>query len=205
MITALGDRLASALVLVGAVPECEQELYSYGFFLLLSRGLFLLVTVSFGVMWGVPWESIAFYGLFTLLQSYAGGIHASRESTCLFWTTAAMLFSTGLIQWLKAPGREAAALGLLLVGSIGVTLLSPLESPGKPLTPEDWSLYRQRSLIVALGAAGGSLVSAALGWLAPLGIAAPALALEALLLAAGTAKAKNPQKCRKNKHFVIKS
>lgn len=194
MITALGNRLARALALSGAVPEGEQELYSYGFFLLLSKGIFLLVTAAFGAMWGVLWESIAFYGLFALLRSYAGGIHASRESTCLFWTTAAMLLSTGLIRWMEAPGREAVALGLLLAGLAGVALLSPLDSPEKPLPPEDRSLYRQRSLIVALGAAGVSLVSAALGWQTPLAIAAPTLILEALLLAIGTVKARKSAK-----------
>lgn len=188
MITALGNRLAHALALSGAVPEDEQELYSYGFFLLLSKSLFLLATAAFGAIWGVLLESIAFYGLFTLLRGYAGGIHASKEGTCLLWTTAAMFFSTGLIRLLETPGREVAALGLLLVGLIGVALLSPLDSPEKPLDLEDRSLYRRRSLVVILGAAGGSLVSAALGWLTPLAIAAPALTLEALLLVIGTVK-----------------
>lgn len=197
MITALGNRLARALALSGAVPEDEQELYSYGFFLLLSKGLFLLVTAAFGAIWGVLWESIAFYGLFALLRGYAGGIHASREETCLLWTTAAMFFSTGLIRWLETPGREAAALGQLLAGLIGVALLSPLDSLEKPLELEDRSLYRRRSLVVALGAAGGSLVSAALGWLTPLAIAAPALALEALLLAIGAVKIRKSAKMQK--------
>lgn len=194
MITALGDRLAHALVLTGAVPEGEQELYSYGFFLLLSKGLFLVVTAVFGTMWGVLWESIAFHTLFALLRGYAGGIHASKESTCLFWTTAAMLFSTGLIRWLTVPGRGAAALGLLLAGLAGIALFSPLDTPEKPLDPEYRKSYRRRSLTVALGAAGISLVSAALGWLAPLTIAAPALALEALLLSAETIKARKSAK-----------
>lgn len=197
MITALGDRLARALALSGAVPEGEQELYSYGFFLLLSKSLFLLVTAAFGAMWGVLCESIAFYGLFALLRGYAGGIHASKEGTCLLWTTAAMFFFTGLIRWLETPGREAAALRLLLAGLIGVALLSPLDSTEKPLDLEDRSLYRRRSLVVVLGAAGGSLVSAALGWLTPLAIAAPTLALEALLLVIGTVKIRKSAKMQK--------
>lgn len=194
MITALGDWLARKLALSGALPEGERELYSYGFFLLLSKGLFLAITAVFGAMWGVLWESIVFYGLFALLRGYAGGIHASREGTCQLWTTAAMLLSTGLIRWLEEPGREAMALWLLLAGLIGVALLSPLDSPEKPLAPEDRSLYRRRSLAVALGAAGISLASATLGWPVPLAIGAPALALEALLLAIGTVKAQKSAK-----------
>lgn len=194
MITALGDWLARKLAQSGAVPEGEQELYSYGFFLLLSKGIFLLVTAAFGAMWGVLWESIAFYCLFALLRGYAGGIHASSESACLLWTTAAMFFSTGLIRWLEAPGKKAAALGLLLAGFIGVALFSPLDTPEKPLDPDYRQFYRRRSLTVALGAAGVPLGSAALGWLTPLTIAAPAMALEALLLAIGTVKARKSAK-----------
>lgn len=207
MITALGDWLARKLTLSGAVPEEERELYSYGFFLLLSRGLFLAVTAAFGAMWGVLWESVAFYALFSLLRGYAGGIHASGESACQLWTTAAMLLSTGLIRWLEDHGREAVALGLLLAGLTGVALLSPLDAPEKPLAPEDRSLYRRRSLAAALGAAGGSLASAALGWPAPLAIAAPALALEALLLAIGTVKARKSAKTQESsalRHMLLK-
>lgn len=194
MITSLGNRLAHALALSGAVPEDEQELYSYGFFLLLSKGLFLVVTAAFGAMWGVLWESIAFHALFALLRGYAGGIHASSESACLFWTTVAMLFSTGIIRWLTVPGRGAAALGLLLAGLAGIALFSPLDTPEKPLDPEYRKSYRRRSLTVALGAAGVALVSAALGWFVPLAITAPAMALEALLLSAGKVDARKSAK-----------
>lgn len=194
MITALGDRLAQALVQSGAVPDEERELYSYGFFLLLSKGLFLLAAMAFGAMWGCLWESVLFYALFTLLRGYAGGYHAAKEHTCLICTTVAMLSATGLIRWLEAPGREAVALWLLLTGLVGVALLSPLDSPEKPLVTEDRNHYRRKSMTVTLAAAIGSLVSAALGWLAPIAIAAPALALEALLLAAGTVKAQKSAK-----------
>ncbi len=38
MITMLGDRIARAMVRAGAVPEDEQELYSYGSFFCCPRG-----------------------------------------------------------------------------------------------------------------------------------------------------------------------
>ncbi len=141
-------------------------------------------------MLGVLWESVLFYALFTLLRGYAGGIHAEKEGTCLICTTAAMFLATGLIRWLEAPSHGAAGLGLLLAGLTGVFVLSPLDTPEKPLSPEDRIRYRRLSLTVSLAAAGGSLVTAALGWVTPLAIAAPALALEGLLLTAGAVKGK---------------
>lgn len=195
MITSLGNRIARALVLAGVVPEDEQELYSYGFFLLLSRVLFFLVTASFGIMWGVLWESILFYALFSLLRGYAGGIHAEKESTCLICTTAVMLSATGLIRWLETPSHGAAGLGLLLTGLVGVFVLSPLDTPEKPLSPEDRTCYRRLSLTVSLAAVAGSLAIATLGWVTPLAIAAPAMSLEGLLLTAGAVK--NRKICKK--------
>lgn len=195
MITRLGDRIAWALVLAGAVPKDEQEMYSYGLFLLLSKGLFLLVTAVFGAMWGVLWESILFYTLFSLLRGYAGGIHAEKEGTCLIYTTAAMFLASWLIRWLEAPGNGKVGVGLLLAGLVEVHLFSPLDTPEKPLIPEDWIRYRQRSMAVALVATIGSLICAALGWFVPLAIAAPSLTLEGLLLTAGAVKNK---KIRKN-------
>ncbi len=190
MITALGDWLARKLALSGAVPEGERELYSYGFFLLLSKGLFLAITAVFGAMWGVLWESIVFYGLFALLRGYAGGIHASREGTCQLWTTAAMLLSTGLIRWLEDHGREAMALWLLLAGLIGVALLSPLDSPEKPLLAEDWRYYRRISRRLTAAYALLGVWAAAAGWPILYPIAASAT-LEGILLLAGNINQKN--------------
>ena len=194
VITNLGNRLACMLVQSGVVSDNEQELYGYGFFLLLSRAIFFLVTVTFGAIWGVLWEGIAFYGLFALIRGYAGGIHASREESCFLWTTVAIFLSTGLIRWLEVQDRKTIALGLLLVGLLGVVLLSPLDVPGKPLSPEDRNLYRKRSLIVALGASGFSLCSAGVGWLTPLTIVSTALALESVLLTIGTVKTQKSAK-----------
>lgn len=185
MITKLSNCISKALVLAGTIPGDEQELYSYGFFLLLSRGLFLLVTAAFGAMWGVLWESVLFYALFTLLRGYAGGIHAERESTCLICTTTAMLSAVSLIRRLEVPGNGAVGLGLLLAGFAGVLLFSPQDTPGKPLSPEERTHYRRLSLAASLVAAASSLVTAALGWSAPLSITASAMSLEGLLLAAG--------------------
>lgn len=185
MITKLGDRIARALVLSGMASEEEQELYSYGFFLLLSRGLFLLVTAAFGAIWGVLWESVLYYALFSLLRGYAGGIHAEKESTCLICTTVAMLSAVSLIRWLEAPGNGEVGLGMLLVGLAGVLLFSPLDTSEKHLSPEERIRYRRQSLATAFAAVTGSLAIAALGWFVPLAITAPAMALEGLLLTAG--------------------
>lgn len=132
MITMLGDRIARAMVRAGAVPEDEQELYSYGFFLLLSKGLFLLVTASCGAMLGVLWESVLFYALFTLLRGYAGGIHAEKEGTCLICTTASGHRAYPVAGSLQPWGSGAwAAFG----GAYGGVCAQPPGYSGKTLKP----------------------------------------------------------------------
>lgn len=151
MISSLSGIITEALCKSQVIAEEEKELYLYGFFVLLSKGLLFLVSALFGWMFGVLWESIVFYIMFSTLRSYAGGFHASKESVCTFCTTAALFLSSLSIWYMERIGNPTIPFYILVVSGAVVYLLCPLDSEDKPLTSNELALYRQKTrLIVAL-------------------------------------------------------
>lgn len=162
MIFRLSNSISVKLCNANVISRDEQELYSYGFFLLLSRGIFFAVAAVFGCLFKTIYESILFYILFSVLRGYAGGIHASKETTCMFFTTALLLLVSGCFQIMELAGFVTVPLWLLIVGGIIVFLLSPLDSKEKPLSNLELQHYRQISRWITVGiiilGIGGAMV-----------------------------------------------
>ena len=87
--TWIAERITQKLIASSVIEEGDRELYRYGFFILLSSILYLVVAAIFGSAFGILWESIVFYFLFSILREYAGGIHAKTEHGCMLSTILA--------------------------------------------------------------------------------------------------------------------
>lgn len=148
MISKLSSSISKRLCTASVIPEEDQELYSYGFFLLLSRSLFFVITFIFGFLFETLWESIVFYVLFSILRGYAGGVHASEEPVCMFFTTVLLFLASVFLFMMKMSTCTVIAAGMLLVGGMVVFLLSPLESEEKPLSPPERRYYRRISRLI---------------------------------------------------------
>lgn len=141
MATMLAERIVSKLIASSAVKEADRELYVYGFFLLITRFFFFLISIAFGFFWKIPCESVIFYIVFFLLRSYAGGIHMKTEMACTAWTTLAfgvVIASIRIIEqsdWIIMP--------LLILSNLSVFLFSPLGSEEKPLDNDEHRRYRK--------------------------------------------------------------
>lgn len=146
MATRLAERIVENLIAASVVEEVDRELYVYGFFLLITRFFFFLVTVIFGCLLGIPLESVIFYIVFILLRSYAGGVHAKTEVACTIWTTVAMGIAMVIIKVLEVSNAKIPL--CVLFFNICLLVLSPLDSGEKPLDAEEKHRYRKICLIL---------------------------------------------------------
>lgn len=188
--TWIAEHITQKLIASSVIDESDGDLYGYGFFLLLSSVFYLAVAAIVGSAFGILWESVVFYFLFSILREYAGGIHAKTEHGCMLSTIMALLlFIMGIRKMMQAE-LSTAAMVFLIVGCIAVFLFSPLDVPEKPLSAEDWRHYRRvsRWLVTAYLLLGIWATSA--GWPILYPIAASAT-LEGILLLAGTINLKN--------------
>lgn len=150
MIGKLSLRIVEKLIDLSVVSETEQELYSYGFFMMLSQILFLIVTIVFGSLLGIVLESVIFYISFQIIRRYAGGIHASTEWKCEISTTVSILICLLAIKVCKTHSLQTAILIPALAAAFCILLLCPLDTPEKPLSKGERKYFRKISWIILI-------------------------------------------------------
>lgn len=188
MISAIADRISEKMLHEGLILEEDCELYRYGFFLLISRGIFFVIAGIAGALVGNLWDSIFFYILFSLLRGYAGGLHADREAVCLFSTTASLFLAAKIIFCLRRGNYVILSCGVLVVCSALVLLIAPLDSDSKPLGESEMRHYRKVTRLLTLLINLSSFVWLMAGYPQFLFISCVVTGVEAVLLILGKAK-----------------
>ena len=140
MATTLAECIVENLIAAAVVEKVDRKLYVYGFFLLITRFFFFLVTIAFGCLLGIPFESVIFYIVFILLRSYAGGVHAKTEMACTAWTTLAIGMTITAIKILES--LNAGILPIFILENLCIWRLAPLDSAEKILNFNEKKRYR---------------------------------------------------------------
>lgn len=182
MISWLSIAITEALHKTKVIEEADRELYIYGFFVLLSHGLFFLLSALFGVLQGTLWESIVFYIMFSTLRCYAGGFHASKEIGCTCYTTASLFLSSASIHILQSADCIVIPVCVLALCSVVVYLLSPIASEDKPLSFNEHDDYRRKSRMIVVGIVVISISALVLRVYGLLYAASSSMVLECFLL-----------------------
>lgn len=185
MITKLAQKTVDALCCAQIIGEEDKDLYIYGFFVLYTRLLFLIITIVFSIVFGIIWQGILMYIIFSLIRSYAGGVHASKESICLTTTTLA-LFVCVIVLRLCIQWDYAILTSIVLVFECCcIVLLSPIDTEEKRLRPEESKRYSRITCIITSLVALLSFLCVAFGLRSILYICTVSYGLESILLLIG--------------------
>ena len=142
MISSWATHIAERLCKEHLISATDQDLYTYGFFLLISKVFFFVVTALWGLLLNVLWESVVFYIAFSVLRQYAGGYHAPKESICMI-STNILLFSCILaIRLAEMHSNITIGLCVLLISSITIFFLCPIDTANKPLNKSEKLYYK---------------------------------------------------------------
>ncbi len=150
MINKLSRRFADKLLVNGAITEEEQELYIYGFFMLLSQLMYLVLACIFGLILGCLVESVIFYIAFQFIRRYAGGYHAATETRCEILSTLSLLVCIIVIRLSKIYDFQNVLLIVSTISSVCIFFLCPLDTLEKPLSDKEFKYFRKISWIVLL-------------------------------------------------------
>ncbi len=185
MATRIAELITQKLLVSLVIEEGDRELYSYGFFLLITRFFFFLVTVVAGFLAGVPCESVLFFVVFMLLRTYAGGVHAKSETVCTVLTTLALTAAVFGIKLMKIAGNNLIPMLMLAIGSLCIFLLSPLDSKVKPLDVSEKKCCRKISLELTILCIVSAVISNILSFNTFNCVISSGIFLEGLLLSIG--------------------
>lgn len=150
MISKLASKVVKRLVYRSVITDTEQELYVYGFFILISQILYFTLTIMFGILLDIVLESVIFYVAFQFIRRYAGGIHASSELKCEIATTTSIFLCLLCTKLCETNNIQMPILVLTSIMAIFIFVLCPLDTPEKPLTKEEYKYFRKISWLILL-------------------------------------------------------
>ena len=148
MINKISSIIVEILIKHSLVENEDKELYSYGFFILLSQILYFIIVITIGILFNVIFESIIFYITFQFIRRYAGGYHAKTETRCDILSTLSILCCIVLIKLSKMYDIRIALLSASLVFAVLIFILCPLDTPEKPLNDKEYKYFRKISWII---------------------------------------------------------
>ena len=150
MINKLSAKFTEKLLLRQSITEEERELYIYGFFILLSNLMYIILASLSGLLLGCFLESIVFYIAFQFIRRYAGGYHASTETRCEIISTLSIISSIFVIRLSKQYDFQKILLVVTLVSAIIIFCICPLDTPEKPLSEKEFKFFRKKSRLILI-------------------------------------------------------
>lgn len=126
------------------------EVYQYGFFVLFSNILFLIITSLIGVILNVFLQSIIFYFTFFSVRQFAGGYHASTETKCEIFSTLSIMTCIVVIRLSKTYDFQTILLIISAISAVCIFSFCPLDTPEKPLSDKEFKYFRKISWIILL-------------------------------------------------------
>lgn len=188
MINNLSAQLTNRLIAKGTISENEQELYCYGFFMLLSQLLYFILAAVFGLILGRFFESVIFYIAFQFIRRYAGGYHAKTETRCEIMSAISIIACIVVIRMSTTYNSNIVIPCLAAVATIFIAVLSPLDTPEKPLSEKEFRYFRKISWIILFALATAIVISYFVGFSVVFVSCSMSLILESILLVAGKIK-----------------
>jgi accessory gene regulator B len=188
MISKISNRIVNYLIEQKDLSTNEQELYSYGLFILLSQLLYFIITVFIGIILGVILESIIYYIAFQFIRRYAGGYHASTETRCEIMSTLSIVACIVVIKLSKTYDFQTMLFIITMVSAVLIFFLCPLDTPEKPLTEKEFKYFRKISWLILIAITVVVIISYCFKFRFVLVPCCMSLILESILLVAGKVK-----------------
>ncbi len=148
MFQLLANLLAQQLIRYGMIESQEEEIYRYGFEILIYFIVNVLVAFGLGAIFGEWIGTGLFLGCYCTLRQFTGGYHAKNYLLCTL--TFATIYTVTLILIHYLSFLEIRWLIVVGLGLSFYTIyrLAPLEHPNKPLQREEKVYYRKISLMM---------------------------------------------------------
>lgn len=132
------------------IEELEIEIYRYGFEILISTILGLLITITIGILLRMFFLSVLYYVIFVSVRQLTGGYHATSYLKCNLLFSAVTLYTLGMVKisYMNDLYTITKHGLILVVVMLSVWKYAPVENPNKPLTESHMIRNHKISLIL---------------------------------------------------------
>lgn len=146
MVGKVSRKVTDRLLSRNAIKDEDYEIYQYGLEQLFTSILNMLTLLVIGSIMGMIWQGIIFVLSFMLLRKYAGGYHASTPLGCYLLTTLIITVALSVMKYFEIS--ILIYLVLLMVSSVIVYMLTPVEAVNKELDKIEKIIYRKKTILI---------------------------------------------------------
>lgn len=139
------------ILLKNKIIEAEDnEVYQYGFEMILSTIVMFLIVLVFGLLLGEMISSFAFFILFALIRSSSGGYHADTYFKCNFMYAINLIIVLLSVKFAPPFYNISSHIMFLLIYFLTVYQFSPIENINKPLDNAQKKKHKALCIIYGL-------------------------------------------------------
>jgi len=146
MISSAANNITNYLICEKVIKDDDREIYQYGFEQVFSSLLNIATMLLLGIILGKIYQSLVLILSFMALRSYSGGYHANTPLHCYLLTVMSISAALSIMKFITID--RFICLGLLILSSVVILLLSPIGSKNKPLDEIEKIIYRKKTIIV---------------------------------------------------------
>ena len=144
------DKYLSWQISEKAIEQKDLEIHRYGINKLIGLIFSLLICLVFGRLFHVLGASVVYWFAFFMLRTYAGGFHFASPQICFWISILIDGFSLGIVSTLSATEHRLFLGATLMISSLVIYTIAPVETPNKPLDEMEKRIYGKRARIVLL-------------------------------------------------------
>lgn len=134
----------------GLIDSQEQKAYEYGFEVLLSTLIYILLFLFTAIITKTVLFSVFWILGFFIVRTISGGYHASTHLTCNIISIICQIVFISLIKNTPISAEKYVILALLLLSSLIIITIAPIEHPNKPFIKTERKRYRITSVFYAI-------------------------------------------------------
>lgn len=150
MIDKLSDGIVKWLTKEGAIAEDERNLFSYAVYSLLFGMFPVAVTIILGLLFDMPTEGFLMILPFILIRKFSGGYHLGSAKVCCVLSTALLFAAFLLMKMFLFFHGSYALLFLVLVASLCIVFLSPIDSDARKLSHKEIRVFKTVARLLAV-------------------------------------------------------
>lgn len=140
--------IANGLVDKKIIKEDSADVYAYGFELLLSALINIIIIATISILFGRYYDWILFLTAFVPLRMTAGGYHASSHFKCI--VTGAVAFTIPLLLSHIQIDWTYAIITIAIISFTLIIAFSPVEAHNKKLSIKRLKQNRKISIYIAV-------------------------------------------------------
>ena len=143
MIQKTSTAVTKWLLHAGAISIEDKELYEYAAYSFLFSLIPLFLVFIFGLALGMVTEGILMILPFMLVRKFSGGLHLKSARICLISSSVMLISFLLLIKATHTYEAYAICSAAVLIFSIQLFLLSPVDSEARRLSEKERLVFRR--------------------------------------------------------------